>query len=271
MASAITSKDHPLARAIRLVAAGSRRAPAELVLAEGVRVLEEATRSGRTLEAVVVTEGFGRLPREQALLEAWAARRARVHTASGRLLRALSEVTTPQGGIALVRVPAPDLAALGPAPLRLVVVACGVQDPGNLGSLVRSARAAGAELVCVTRDGASARSPKAIRGSAGAFFHLPVVESVDPEVLVEFCRRRSLGMVRCDVRGAMPLWEADLRAPTALLVGGEARGFDGAAWLQVPSLVIPMAPGAESLNVAAAGAIVLFEARRQRAAPGGQP
>src|SRR5262249_19088349 len=100
-ASPLTSKDHPLARRIRLVASGARRAPPDLVLAEGVRVLEEATGAGCAFEAVVIAQEFGAAEREAALLEAWRALGVRVERAAGRLLESLSDVTTPQGGVAL--------------------------------------------------------------------------------------------------------------------------------------------------------------------------
>src|SRR5258706_11757735 len=113
MAPILSSKDHATARKIRLVAAGARRAPGDLVLAEGVRVLEEATRAGCSFDAVLVAEDFGAAAREAELLAAWRAGHVPVHRAAGRLLRTLSEVTSPQGGVALVRLPPVSVEAVG--------------------------------------------------------------------------------------------------------------------------------------------------------------
>ena len=264
MADVLSSRNHPLARQVRLVASGARRAPADLVLAEGLRVLEEATRSGYPIEAVLYSEPFGGAERERRLLNAWRSRGVRVHRAGGALVDALSPVAAPQGGLALVRVPRLAPEPTERVPLRLAVCCCGIQDPGNLGTILRTAAAAGAEVAITTRGTVSARNPKAVRASAGAFFRLPVLEGIAPSELLDYLARRGASPVRADPRDGAACWEADLRRPTALLLGSEGHGLPLAAWESVPAVRVPMAPGVESLNVAAAAAVVLFEAMRQR-------
>jgi len=270
MATLVARTDHPLAKKIRLVASRARRAPPDLVLAEGIRVLEEATRARLEIDAVLLDERFGARPREATLISTWSARGVPIQRAAARLMASLSDVTTPQGAVALVRVRRTSPDALAPLPGALVLCACGIQDPGNLGTLVRAAAAAAAAVVCATRGTASARNPKAVRASAGALFRIPVVEDLEPEQFLEFCRARKLRALRADPGSGTPCWEADLRRGTALVVGSEAHGFPDALWESIPAVSIPMAAGSESLNAAAAGAILLFEAVRQRAAAAGR-
>ena len=266
----LSSARNPVLKTVRLVAAQSRRAPADLVLAEGLRVLEEAAGSGRTIVTAILSEEFGTTPRQQALLTSWSATGVRMYRAGEKALRSISSVLEPQGAIALVQVPATRLKDLAPGPRAAALCACGIQDPGNLGTLIRSAAAAGCSLVCTTSNTASPRNPKAIRASAGAFFRLSVAESVAPAEILAYCREHNLRVYRTDAGLGRDYFKADLLSPFVLLLGNEAHGFPADEWSGLPSLRIPMAGGVESLNVAAAGAIILFEALRQRCAAGGE-
>jgi TrmH family RNA methyltransferase len=260
----VTSKDNPLLRTFRLVGSGARQAPKDLVLAEGVRVLEEFENAGRDVEAVVISEDFGEGPREKDLLQRWQARKLHVCLTSRQLFRFVSSVQTPQGAAALVRVPECELKDITPAPVPLILFACGIQDPGNLGTLIRTAAAAGAHMVCTSRATVSARNPKAIRSSAGAFFRLPVVEHAGPSEFRHFCDHHSIRLYRTHAREGVIYTEADLRSGCAVLLGNEGSGVEEKEFTDLPALRIPMAEEVESLNVAAAGAVILFEASRQR-------
>jgi RNA methyltransferase, TrmH family len=260
----LTSRDNPVLQTIRLVSSGSRRAPKDLVIAEGVRVLEEVERAGSELQAVVFSEDFGVGSREKELLDHWQDRCRALYRIGGNLFQSVSTVQTPQGAIALVRVPELPLASVRPESGSLILYACGVQDPGNIGTLIRTAAAAGAGMVCTTPGTVSARNPKAIRSSAGTFFRLPVVEHAEPSEFRQYCERHAIRLYRTDAREGVLYTEADLKSPCAILVGNEGAGISPQDFTSVPAVRIPMAEGAESLNVAVAGAIVLFEAFRQR-------
>jgi RNA methyltransferase, TrmH family len=260
----LSSRDNPIVRTIRLVAEQTRRAPAELVLAEGLRVLEEATQAGFPFEAVLAADGFGSEPRQRALLDAWELGDVPVRFAAAGLMKALSDVVTPQGALALVRVPERTLSQAPKSDVPLIVCLCGIQDPGNLGTLVRTARSAGASFVCTTLGAVSARNPKSIRASAGAYFRIPVIERLTPEEFCGYCRTQEIPMFQASAHGSLSCWDLNLRRPAAILLGNEARGFPEEGWSGVDSVRIPMSAGAESLNVAAAGAVLLFEALRQR-------
>jgi len=263
----LSSRDNPLVQKIRLVATQARRAPADLVLAEGLRVLEEATGAERPLEAVLVDQGFGSSRREKNLLMAWFRQGVPVRRAAPALLKKLSAVISHQGALALVRVPPGTLSTVQTVADPLILCLCGIQDPGNIGTLLRTARATRVSWVGCVKGTVSARNPKAVRASAGAFFSLPVIENLSADELIEYCRIRRIAMYRADPQRGMSCWEVDLRRAVAILLGNEAHGVDDKAWRGIPGVRIPMAAGVESLNVSAAGAVLLFEALRQRQEP----
>jgi len=263
--SQLTSRHNPILKTIRLVASGSRRAPEELVVAEGIRVLEEVHRSGCEIETVVISDRFGTSDREEALLKIWLSREIQICRADSQLFKSVSNVQTDQGAIALVRRTILTLDELPSAQSDLVLYACGIQDPGNLGTLIRTAAAAGATLACTSSRTVSVRNPKAIRASAGMFFRLPVIEHVEVSVFLRYCSLHGICAYRTDVRDGLPYTGADFASPCAILLGNEGRGIVDNALGEMKSLRIPMAEGVESMNVASAGAILFFEARRQRA------
>jgi TrmH family RNA methyltransferase len=270
----LTSKHNPLVRTIRLAAGQARSCPPDLVVGEGLRVLEEANLAGCTFEAVLIDENFGVNAREAALLDSWQLRKVPVRRVSASLLKDLSDVVSPQGAVALVRIPRLTMAGVKPKPAPLLLCLSGIQDPGNLGALLRSARAAGVTLVICTMGTVSVRNPKTIRASAGACFHIPVVEGLQPEELIQFCRKQHISMLQARGDAGHSCWTTDLTKPTAIILGNEARGLASAIWGDIPSIRVPMIPGVESLNVAVAGSVLLFEAYRQRtpetAAPTGE-
>ncbi len=260
----IRSLQNPLIKTVRLIATRSKRAPQELVLAEGLRVLEDTVRSGCRITAAIISEGFGGTRREESLVRTLESAGTRLYRTTDRLLRSLSEVVEPQGVIGLVTVPCLKLTDVKIGPQALILCLCGLQDPGNLGTLIRSAVAAGVSMVCTTSATVSARNPKAVRSSAGAFFSAKVIERVTPEDLLAFYRTRGLTVYRTDAGRGVEYYRADLSMPLALLLGNESHGFRERDWERIPALRIPLVGGVESLNVGTAGAVILFEALRQR-------
>lgn len=262
--SQLTSKHNPLLKNIRLVSSGSHRAPKGLVTAEGVRILEEVERAGCAIEAVLFSEHFGSNTREKSLLDAWSLKHVRLYRTQEKLLASVSSVQTPQGAIALVRFPDLSLKKTALPKNALILCAYGIQDPGNLGTLIRTAAAAGACLVCTIKGTVSARNPKAIRASAGVFFRLPVVERVELSDIRSFCDLHAISLHRTDPRMGTPYTQANLQSPCAILLGNEGEGIAEHEVTGIPAIRIPMIDGVESLNVSIAGAVILFEAFKQR-------
>jgi RNA methyltransferase, TrmH family len=262
--SYLTGKNNPLLKTIRLMMSGSHRAPEQLVAAEGIRVLEEVNRAGCGIETVVCSEKFGVDVREKALLYEWLSKQIPICRTGEKLFQSISGVRTHQGAIALVRMPALSLNAIKPEPHALILCACEIQDPGNLGTLIRTAAAAGVNFICTTKGTVSARNPKALRSSAGAFFRLPVIEHVDPSDLHAYCDAHSIQPYQTNPREGIPYNKVDFSRACAVFLGNEGSGISPHAFAGFSSIHVPMADGVESLNVAMAGTVILFEAFRRR-------
>ena len=176
---------------------------------------------------------------------------------SGRVLAKMAYRAEPEGVIAIVEAPRHELPRNG----TLYLVAVGIEKPGNLGAMARSAEAAGAAALVVADARTDVWNPNAIRASTGAVFTLPVVEATLDEVAA-----LPVAIVTAEVAAATKYTDADLARPVAIVVGAEDTGL-GADWraAAAEAVSIPVKPGsAESLNAATAAAILLFEAVRQR-------
>lgn len=260
----IRSRTNPLVQRLRRLkqrAAGG----SELMLLEGPKLVLEALASGiEVYEAAFApraTEGGA----GRAALQALRAAGVEARALDEALLSSLSEVETSQGLLALARRPSFDAETLfQPAPA-LVLVLAAVQNPGNLGALLRTAEAAGATGALLTSGCADPFSWKALRGSMGSAFRLPHVCDVVLEDAVDGLSRRGLRLVATSADAPQRHDEADLAAPCALVLGNEAAGLPQAVLARADCRVrIPMAGRVESLNVGVAAGVLLFEAARQR-------
>jgi TrmH family RNA methyltransferase len=193
-------------------------------------------------------------------------RRTPVRRVAASVLESLSEAETSQGLVALARRPAfaeDDIYAAVP----LVVVAAGLQNPGNVGAVLRAAEAAGATGAYLTQGTADPFSWKALRGAMGSAFRVPHVRGLAAGEVLQRLRQRGVTVLAAAAGSGDRYDSADLRRPVAFLLGQEAGGLDANLAAGADGLItIPMAGGAESLNVAVAAGVLLFEAARQRAA-----
>jgi TrmH family RNA methyltransferase len=259
----ITSTRNPIVRRFRLAAAGD---PPELLLADGQKLVRDALDAKLPITEAAVSPRLLASEAGRDLKRRLERDAGRVHDCSDELLARLSQLTTPQGVVAIVRRPAyalEDLAPPGSVPL--IVVAAGVRDPGNLGALVRTAESAFATGLIALAGSADPFRDKAVRGSAGSVFRLPTLGGVTLDAFAAFARAHRLQIVAAESEGGTDPWDTDLRGPLALLVGAEGAGLPPqAAAIAARRVRIPMAPGVESLNVAVAAGVLLYEARRQR-------
>jgi len=253
----VTSQDNPRFRALLKLAQSSReRRGAELSLLDGIHLVAAyAEHVGSPLEIVLSRSGA-----ESAEVRGLLARQGneRVLLLPDPLFRRLSSVATPTGIIAVVPTPRAAL------PERLAgssVWLEDIQDPGNLGSILRSAAAAGIDTVCLSRHSVHAWSPRVLRAGMGAHFVLRIFEGVDLQLLAG---AYSGTIIATAVNRGLPVFEADLAGEVALLFGNEGAGLSpGLAALARQTVHIPMPGPAESLNVGAAAAVCLFERVRQ--------
>lgn len=176
----------------------------------------------------------------------------------------IADAVTPQGIVARCRSVVRTLDTL-PGELRLVAVGVDVRDPGNAGSIIRAADAAGADAVVFAGDSVDPLNPKAVRATAGSLFHLPVIIERDLTAVAGALRDRGAALLAADSGGTVDLFDLDLSRPTAWLFGNEAHGLGEAAALTDERVAIPIYGHAESLNLATAAAVCLYSsARAQR-------
>lgn len=254
-------------RKIKLAASLSQRKHREregLFLAEGVRLCEMAAASGWQMEYGLVTESCLASERGRALCRQLE-EICPLYLVSEQLYRKAASVETPQGLLLVIRHEKSRLADLPAAGSPLYVVLDGVQDPGNAGTIIRTADAAGAAAVILMQGTTDIFADKAVRATMGSLFHLPVCSDVTAEELAGFAAAQGarLCVTALDER-AKPYFACDLRGPVLLVFGNEGSGVSAALLQQGEKLYIPMQGSAESLNVGVAAAIVLYEAVRQR-------
>jgi TrmH family RNA methyltransferase len=188
----------------------------------------------------------------------------RITRASAHVMEAISSTATPQGIVAVANAPRGSLTELGPE-ASLVVVLADVRDPGNAGTLLRSAAAAGADAVVFCAGAVDALHPRTVRAAAGSLWRLPLIRNISAEVCARQLRSRGLAMVGADARAGASIYDVDLTHPSAIVLGNESWGMGGEVRLQLDEVVsIPLQGGVESLNVGVAGSLILFESARQR-------
>ena len=259
---AVTGRHNALIKEVRRAFARDELTPEGQCAVEGVRIIEEAIRSGLHLRAVLVSESGQ--TRAARLLPQLA---AQVETLllPDKLFTSVVPSETPQGVAALVRMKSYTLQDLfGAKTGSLVVAVAGVQDPGNLGTILRSAEAFGASGVLLGENTVSAYNSKVVRASAGSIFRIPLVRQELGRALPAL-REQGLRLFATSSHKGTPVHEAQLTSPLALLVGSEGAGLPREIMAQVDEVVaIPHSPKVESLNAGVAASIVLYEAARQR-------
>lgn len=236
---------------------------------EGSRLVAEALAAGVKLDFVLYTEGFSQKQKGKELLGSLEEKGVLLFAVPAKVFAFLSETVNPQG---ILAVASPSCLSLEELLNRIGVflVADGLQDPGNLGTIIRTAAGMGAAGAVLIKGTVDLFSDKVLRAAAGAVFRLPAVAEVAPEALLVALEERKVKMVVADVAGSKSFWEVSYPRTLAVVVGNENQGpqslFRQRAWQGVK---IPLANNIESLNAAMAAGILLAEIRRQhlRAAP----
>ncbi len=243
-----------------------REAEGALVV-EGAKVLGEAISAGASVRAVYLDPAAGGA--ELDLASACAALGARVFELDAGVLARVTDVVTPQPVVAVIGAPVSSLEALGAPGPDFVVVCTDVRDPGNAGTVLRSAEAAGAGGVVFCDGCVDVFNPKAVRASAGAVFHVPVVNGhCSPADALAATASWGLARMGTVAEGGVDYLDADLGGPVAIVLGNEAHGLAPEVVASLDGCItIPMVGRAESLNVGMAAAILTFEVARRRRRP----
>ncbi len=258
----VSSRRNPVVARYRAAASGDASG---VLLLDGIHLVAEALAAHVRLRHVTFLTGALDDPDIRSLacqIESLGVDRA---AATSTVMRAISPVRSPSPIVALADRPTLAASTTGPA---LLVVAADIQDPGNLGAIVRVAEAGGATGVVAAGGSADPFGWKALRGSMGSAFRLPVERAGELDAAVRDARRGGCRLVAAVPRDGRPLVEVDLRPPTAILIGGEGTGLPEAVVAAADErATIPMAPPVESLNAAISAALLVYEARRQRGRP----
>jgi TrmH family RNA methyltransferase len=252
--SIVRSRQNPIYKQIRSLLRRDRRHLERAFLVEGPRFIADAIATGATPSLVALAES-------SALDVDWLDTPGlSVRILEDDLFGTLSDTVTSQGAIAVFSFPEIEPPARQ-APL--VLIADGIQDPGNLGTLIRSAAGAGATQIVALPGTVDPWSPKTVRAAAAAHFLVPIA-TMTPNELASSLSDGSF-VVAADAAGAIPYDEVDLTEPLAIVIGSEGSGLSaGAMALDPTQIAIPLYAGLESLNAGVAGSILLFEASRQR-------
>jgi TrmH family RNA methyltransferase len=264
-----------LARLARAVRDGRVK---DSIFIEGLRLCEEAASAGVEIEALIYTERIALDERASKLIQRVKPLAQRTAVVSQQVFGSISDTRTPQGIAFLATRPDTSEHALtlnraqidGAAPSEvatspLFIVLHGINNPTNLGAILRTGEAAGASGALITEGTADPFSPKALRGAMGSSFRIPLWTGMSFSEALAWCTRNGIRTVAADARSTCSYVDLDWSGPCALVLGPEASGLTTGEKAAVDSTVmIPMRETVESLNVAVAGAVLLYEAARQR-------
>jgi RNA methyltransferase, TrmH family len=256
----LTSTQNPLIKQIKKLQNAKERRESQLFLLEGTHLIQEACAVNYPLLTVCCTEIWQ--ANHPELWSSLAEKCDRLELVSDEVIRSIATTVNPDGIVAR----APRMALKKPPiPANLTVVLSTIQDPGNLGTMIRAAAAAGVDGLWVSKDSVDLDNPKVLRASAGQWFRLPMGVSDNLAELIASYQQQGVQVVSTTSQTKTSYWDADLRSPTLILLGNEGAGLSqDLAALADLQIKIPMAPAVESLNVATAAALILFEVRRQR-------
>ncbi len=266
MIKQITSTQNPFIKNIALLAAKSKeRKQQGLFVAEGIREVSLALKNGFMAEAILFDSSQMQEADVQLISGAFEQSIGEIFEVSTPVFEKIAYRSGVPNVVAVFKEKDHDLEAISPKATPLVLVLESIEKPGNLGAVLRTADAAGVDAVLVCDPLADVYNPNTIRASLGAVFTMPVVVLAS-EAAVQWLRTKNIQILSTWLEAAKPLYQRDLRQPTAFVLGAEATGISK-FWVEQADerIIIPMTGQVDSLNVSASAAIVLFEAVRQRA------
>ncbi len=269
MADVITSAANPLVKRIRLLRDRKYRRRESAFVVEGIQPVWQAVEAGSDVEVLIVAPELLRHPGATAMVAAREAAGVPVARLSGELFGRISDRDSPSGLAAIVRAAPVTVTGLQVSPGSLFVALHSAANPGNLGTIIRTASAAGAGGIILIGPSADPHDPAAVKASMGALFTVPVATASSAAEFLAWARNGGVRVAATSARGSVTCWDADLRLPLAILLGSEGTGLPedvlDAADLRV---AIPMTGTAESLNLSVAAGILLYEVRRRTGLPG---
>ncbi len=256
----ITSVSNPVIKELKSLHEKKGRRNLGAFLLEGLRLVDDAVSSGAAIRYFVVSDSFV----EKSLEVVNGKPGIRVITLPDDLFSRVSETQSPQGIMAVVDIPDYDVETIL-AGLNRIMVLENLQDPGNLGTIIRSADACGFDGVLLSKDSVDPHNPKVVRSTMGSLFRIPILIPEDLYASLKRLQERGIRVKAAHPREALPCWEADLTGNLALVIGNEGNGLsEELLKIADDRIMIPMEGGAESLNASSAASILLYESMRQK-------
>lgn len=257
----ITSVNNALVKATAELKQKKYRQERQLFLAEGLRTVEEAIDSNTVVQLFYTAIEDDRT---RAVLELAAEKRLELYCVSENVMKKISDTDSPQGIVAVCKMQSIKLESLF-AKGEMLLVLDRVGDPGNVGTMLRTADAAGIGGIVLLKGCVDIYAPKTVRSTMGSLFHVPVFAGADEALFIKAAKRAGYELLVTSLEGADNLYKADLRGRIAFVMGNEANGVTSTLLQEADKRVyIPMQGRAESLNVAMAAGIVMFEALRRK-------
>ncbi len=239
------------------------------IFVEGLRLCEEAFAANLEINEVFVTEPFTKNSRHKNLLDLFSEKRINSLLVSEKLFESIADTETPQGIALIANKPKTGKEileiSLAIQKIPLVVVLHEINNPNNLGAILRTAEAIEIAGIILTKNSANPFSPKSLRSAMGAVFRFPIWTNVDFNEAISFCREHNLRTISADIRAEKTHFEINWKIPRALFLGSEAHGLSEREFTEIgESLKIPMAETVESLNLAVSAGIIFYESLRQK-------
>lgn len=238
-----------------------------MFVAEGMRIVEECAASAWSVEACIYTEAAAARGRVKAIIDRLSATKCRMVSVPEDIYNKISDTEQPQGIMAILKKRQASISQMitQGAKRPLILVLDGIQDPGNAGTIIRTADAAGCTGVIMTKGSADIYAGKTVRATMGSLFHLPVIEGISYEELITELRQNSVSMLAACLQESDVYYQWDFTKAVAIILGNEGQGVSGELIDAANARInIPLVGQAESLNVAVAAGVIIYEAVRQR-------
>ncbi len=256
----ITSASNQIIKEIRSLHDKKGRLTSQAFLLEGYRIVKDAVDSGASIKYFIASDSF--YNKDESFFSYY--QNIKTIRIPDSLFERIGETRTPQGLMAVVDIPEFDISSILKKSERVVALE-NLQDPGNLGTIIRTADACGFDAVLLSKDCANPYNSKVIRSTMGSLFHIPVIIAGDFYGALNELKLRGINLVAAHTRDALPCWQADLKGNIAVIIGNEGNGLsDKILEIANSTIMIPMIGKAESLNASAAASMLIYESFRQR-------
>ncbi|MGI6085303.1 MAG: TrmH family RNA methyltransferase [Acetivibrionales bacterium] len=255
----ITSMSNPIIKEVKSLRSKKGRKVAQAILLEGFRLVKDVLDSGAEIRYFIVSDSF--CSKEELFLSQVS--NIKSVQVSDELFDRVNDTQSPQGIMAVAKLPMYDEREIIKS-ARWVIALENLQDPGNLGTIIRSADACGFDAVIMSKDSVDPYNPKVIRSTMGSLFHIPVI-TVDIYKALEELKSRNILLAAAHTRDALPCWQTDMSGEVAIIIGNEGNGLsDRIIDIADKTIMIPMIGKAESLNASVAASMLIYECMRQR-------